>query len=92
MTVKDLANEFLNAKQALVDAGELSPRTWGDYKTACDRNCGWPVRASQRWSPTSCPTTSPPAEPDGEEVGAAPAGQDDPVRPLRCSSTLSTLS
>jgi integrase len=36
LTVKDLANAFLNQKQALVDGGELSPLTWGDYKTACD--------------------------------------------------------
>jgi integrase len=35
-TVKELVNHFLNAKQALVDAGELSPRTWADYKGACD--------------------------------------------------------
>jgi integrase len=35
-TVKELANRFLNAKQTLVDAGELSPRTWTDYKDACD--------------------------------------------------------
>jgi integrase len=34
-TVKDVANDFLNAKQALVDAGELSPRTWADYKQIC---------------------------------------------------------
>src|SRR5438067_2779788 len=32
LTVKELANGFLHAKQALVDAGELSPRTWTDYK------------------------------------------------------------
>jgi len=36
LTAKDLANAFLNAKQALVNTGELSPLTWGDYKTACD--------------------------------------------------------
>jgi integrase len=36
VTVKDVANDFLNAKQALVDAGELSPRTWADYKQVCD--------------------------------------------------------
>ncbi|HZY87257.1 MAG TPA: tyrosine-type recombinase/integrase [Gemmataceae bacterium] len=36
VTVKDAANDFLNAKQALVDAGELSPRTWADYKEVCD--------------------------------------------------------
>jgi integrase len=35
-TVKDVANDFLNAKQALVDAGELKPRTWADYKEVCD--------------------------------------------------------
>jgi integrase len=35
-TVKDVANDFLDAKQALVDAGELSPRTWADYKQVCD--------------------------------------------------------
>jgi hypothetical protein len=31
LTVKEAANAFLNAKQALVDAGELSPRTWSEY-------------------------------------------------------------
>jgi len=36
LTIKDLANAFLQAKQALVDAGELARLTWGDYKTACD--------------------------------------------------------
>jgi integrase len=35
-TVKDLCNDFLSAKQARVDTGELSPRTWAGYKTACD--------------------------------------------------------
>jgi integrase len=35
-TVKELCNRFLNAKQLLVDAKELSPRTWTDYKEACD--------------------------------------------------------
>ncbi len=36
LTVKELVNGFLNAKQAAVDAGELSPRTWACYKEACD--------------------------------------------------------
>jgi integrase len=35
-TVKDVCNAFLNRKQALLDAGELSPRTWQGYKLACD--------------------------------------------------------
>jgi integrase len=36
LTVKDVANTFLNAKQAAVDAGELSPRTWADYRSIMD--------------------------------------------------------
>jgi hypothetical protein len=32
LIAKDLANVFLNDKQALVDAGELSPLTWSDDK------------------------------------------------------------
>jgi integrase len=35
-TVKEMANRFLDAKEALVDTGELSPRTWAGYKQACD--------------------------------------------------------
>jgi integrase len=35
-TVKDAANAFLNAKQALVDVGELAPRTWVEYKSIAD--------------------------------------------------------
>src|SRR5262249_52339114 len=29
-------NRFLNAKHALVESGELSGRSWDDYKAACD--------------------------------------------------------
>src|ERR1700751_364498 len=36
LTVKELANALLNAKQVLVDGGELSPRTWEGYRDACD--------------------------------------------------------
>jgi integrase len=35
-TVKEVCNHFLNAKQALVDAGELSPRTFREYKETTD--------------------------------------------------------
>jgi integrase len=35
-TIKDAVNAFLRHKLALRDAGELSPRTWMDYKAACD--------------------------------------------------------
>src|SRR4051794_2686749 len=35
-TVKDVMNTFLNAKDAAVAAGELSPRTRACYKEACD--------------------------------------------------------
>src|SRR5262245_59039186 len=36
LTVKDAANAFLNAKKALVDASELSQRTWDEYKAMAD--------------------------------------------------------
>jgi integrase len=35
-TVKDLVNQFLNQKRALVEGGELSPLTFADYRTATD--------------------------------------------------------
>jgi integrase len=34
VTVKVLANSYLNHKQALLDAGELSPHTWRNYQQA----------------------------------------------------------
>jgi integrase len=37
VTVKELGNQFLNAKRALVESGELTNRSWQDYKAACDR-------------------------------------------------------
>jgi integrase len=36
VTVKDVANAFLNHKKALLEAGELAPRTWEKYKATCD--------------------------------------------------------
>jgi integrase len=36
VTVKELCNQFLNAKRALVESGELANRSWQDYKAACD--------------------------------------------------------
>src|SRR5438034_103136 len=36
VTIKDVANAFLNHKQNLVDAGELSPRAWVEYKEAAE--------------------------------------------------------
>src|SRR5277367_1660846 len=36
LTVKDLVNRFLIAKKALVATGELSPRTWAEYKATTD--------------------------------------------------------
>src|SRR3989442_13912016 len=36
LTVKELVNRFLNAKKALLDAEELSPRSWQDYKYTTD--------------------------------------------------------
>jgi integrase len=37
VTVRDLANHFLTAKQHLVDSGELVQRTWDDYYATCER-------------------------------------------------------
>jgi integrase len=37
LTVKGLANAFLNAKETQRDSGELSARTFDDYNQACDR-------------------------------------------------------
>ena len=34
--VKELCNRFLNAKRALVESGELTNRSWEDYKAVCD--------------------------------------------------------
>src|SRR3954454_20834786 len=36
LTVKELCNQFLNVKRALVESGELTNRSWEDYKAACD--------------------------------------------------------
>jgi integrase len=36
VTVKEACNAFLNAKKALLDSGELSPRSWDEYKATCD--------------------------------------------------------
>jgi integrase len=35
LTVKEMCNKFLRAKAASRDAGELTPRSWQDYKDAC---------------------------------------------------------
>jgi integrase len=35
-TIRDLCNRFLTEKQDLVNTGELSPRTFRDYKDTCD--------------------------------------------------------
>jgi integrase len=36
LTVKDLCNAFLRAKQVLVDGGELTSRSWSEYKEVCE--------------------------------------------------------
>jgi integrase len=36
LTLKELVNGFLNYKRDLRDSGELSPRTWAQYKETCD--------------------------------------------------------
>src|SRR5262245_17131501 len=36
LTVKGVANAFLNARKQAMEAGGLSPRTWADYKSIMD--------------------------------------------------------
>jgi integrase len=36
LTVKDVANTFLNARREALEAGDLSPRTWADYRAIMD--------------------------------------------------------
>lgn len=36
VSIKEICNAFLNHKQSLLDAGELSPRTWDEYKATTD--------------------------------------------------------
>jgi integrase len=36
VTIKELCNQFLNAKRNMVESGELTNRSWQDYKAACD--------------------------------------------------------
>jgi integrase len=36
LTVKQLCNKFVNAKAASRDTGEITPRSWQDYKDACE--------------------------------------------------------
>jgi integrase len=37
LTVRDLCNRFLTTKRLMMDAGELSARTWQGYFSACER-------------------------------------------------------
>jgi integrase len=36
VTLKELCNRFLNAKRDMVGSGELTNRSWQDYKASCD--------------------------------------------------------
>jgi integrase len=37
LTVRELVNRFLTSKKHLADAGEIAPRTFGEYHAACGR-------------------------------------------------------
>src|SRR4051812_4542802 len=37
LTVKDLCNRFLTAKKRKLDAGEVGPRMYGEYRATTDR-------------------------------------------------------
>ena len=52
LTVVDLCNRFMTAKQQLLDTGELSPRTWRNYYDTC---AGIVAHiGSKRWLVTAC--------------------------------------
>jgi integrase len=36
VTIKELCNRFIKAKKALLDSGELTSRSWQEYKDACE--------------------------------------------------------
>jgi hypothetical protein len=36
LTVRDLLNRFLTVKKDLMDAGEITPRTFAEYKATCE--------------------------------------------------------
>jgi hypothetical protein len=60
-TVKSVANAFLNAKRALLEAGELSPHTFANYKRAAVTlvpHLGKGRLVADSW-PTSTRRTSP---------------------------------
>lgn len=40
LTVKQLVNKYLNAKRHLVESGELSPRSFADYRATCESITG----------------------------------------------------
>ncbi len=37
LTIRELANEFLTSKKMMMDAGELTARSWRDYHVTCER-------------------------------------------------------
>jgi len=37
LTVKLLCNHFLTAKRDQMEAGDLSPRSWADYRRTCEK-------------------------------------------------------
>ena len=56
LTVADLCNRFLTAKLRKVEAGELTPRLFAEYKETTDL---WSPRSARTgWLMTSRPTTS----------------------------------
>ena len=37
LSLRELANRFLTAKEQLRDSGDITPRTWSDYYSVCER-------------------------------------------------------
>ncbi len=81
ITVKELANQFMDAKQVFVDSGELSPRTLTSYRQAC-RPGSRSVRCVATGDRPRPGRLREAAHKAGEEVGTVPTGQHHPMRPV----------
>jgi hypothetical protein len=51
VTVRELANQFLHARRADVESGELSVRQWDEYRTTCETLVVWAGPADGNSSP-----------------------------------------
>ena len=91
ITVKELCNHFLERQAALVESGELTNRSWQDYKAACDLIVSefGKGRLVADLDPDDFAALR---QQVGEEVGAGHAGQRHPADAGRLQSSRSTTA